>query len=250
MPIIVDPNTPSAAVSAGDIVTTAAKKLGVIGQSESLGAAEMADGLALLNSLIDALGIDRTMLHHVATVQYTWPSSTQTRTIGDGGNIDTDWPSKIESGTFFRDSGNNDFPVTVTHDAEQYERISYKPVGGSFPKLMFYDRAFPLGTLKIFPFPSESMTLFLKCWQPLQSFSTPTTGLTLPPGYRRLLEHNLAVEMEGPFGMTAPQSVKDIAKQSRADIARVNLKVGTASLAEAAAVSSGSSRGANILSGD
>src|SRR5690349_6594176 len=166
MPIIVDPNTPSAAISAGDIITVAAKKLGVIGQGESLGAQEMADGLAGLNSLIDALGIDRTLLQHLTTVQYTWPSNTQERTIGSGGQIDTTWPTNIEAGTFFRDSSNNDYPVTVTHNAEDYNQIRFKPVSGAFPEMMYYDKAFPLGTLKIFPYSTLTLTLYLMCWQP------------------------------------------------------------------------------------
>jgi hypothetical protein len=253
MPIVLDPSSSSIVVTAGDIILAAAKKLGVVSQGEPLGAEEYNDGLAALNSMVEAFAIDKLLLHHIAQLQFTWAGNSRTRTIGAGGDFDANWPIRIEPGTFFRDSSNNDFPVAVTHDEAVYERFCFKTAVGAWPNILYYDRAFPLGTLKAYPYPSTAMTLFLSCWQPLQSFPSITTQLSLPPGYRRMIEHNLAVECESIFGMPCPASVVKIAAESKADVRRMNARPMLASLAEATLMSSGSRRtsntGFNILTG-
>jgi hypothetical protein len=68
------------------------------------------------------------------------------------------------------------------------------------------------------------LTFKLRSWQRLQSFSSLTTALALPPGYERAIVFNLAMEFAPEFGTGAkmdPQ-VPLIATQSKAAIKTIN----------------------------
>src|SRR4030065_624135 len=97
-----------------DLITTAAKKLGAIGTGEVLTAAQGTDGLSALNSMLESLALDRLLVFHVKQSSFSWPGSTSSRTIGSGGNFSATRPTRIERGTFFRDTAGQDFPVEVT----------------------------------------------------------------------------------------------------------------------------------------
>lgn len=208
--------------TAADLIKTAAQKLGAVESGASLTAEEANDGLNVLNSMLDAWAIERRYVYQVQQESLTWPASTTSRTIGSGGNFSTTRPERIEAGTYFRDSGNNDYAVIVTEDRTVYDHISYKSVTSTYPQILFYDKAYPLGSLYVYPVPDVELTLKLNSWKILQSFTALTTDLALPMGYRHAIEHNLAIELEPVFGLTAPDSVIRIANKSLAALARLN----------------------------
>lgn len=205
-----------------DLCTTSAKKLGAIQAGETLTAANATDCLAALNSMLDSFSLDRLFVYQVVQNSYAWAADTASRTIGTGGNFSATRPTKIEEGTFFRDSSNQDFPVAITEDRAVYDRICVKSTGSTYPELLFYSSGYPLGILYAYPRPSEALTLYLNSWQTLQSFSALTTDLSLPPGWQHMIEHNLAVELEPVFNLPCPDSVKRIAIESRTRIKRIN----------------------------
>ena len=63
-------------------------------------------------------------------------------------------------------------------------------------------------------------------WKQLQQFAALTTALALPPGYKRAIEYNLAIEYGPEFGEGFDdqqwKKVIGIATQSKANIQRIN----------------------------
>ena len=208
--------------TAQQLIKTSAVKLGAIESGESLTAQEANDGLEVMNSMLDSLSIDRKYVYHIVQNSHTWPSSTTSRTIGSSGDFNTTRPERIEDGTFFRDSSNNDYQVIVTDDRKVYDQITVKGSTSTYPQILFYDKVYPLGILYVYPVPSSSLTLKLNSWQVLQNFASLTTDLALPKGYQWMIEHNLAVALESVFQLQAPQSVVREAERSLARIGRVN----------------------------
>lgn len=205
-----------------DLIKTAAQKLGAVESGESLTAEEANDGLNVLNSMLDGLSIEKRYIYQIQQESLTWPASTSSRTIGSGGNFTTTRPERIEAGTYFRDSGSNDYPVIVTEDRVIFDQITYKSVTSTYPQILFYDKAFPLGILNVYPIPDVELTLKLNSWKSLQSFTSLTTDLSMPKGYQWMIENNLAIALEPVFQMTAPDSVVRAANKSLAAITRVN----------------------------
>jgi hypothetical protein len=217
------------------LIETSAKKLGALQAGESLSAADAADSLAALNSMLDGWSIDRLLVYEIQQDTHTWPASTTSRSIGTGGNFNVTRPTKIEKGTFFRDSSNNDYPVIVTMDRVTYDSLTVKSTTGTYPNILFYDPAYPLGLLYVYPTPSVALTLHLNTWQVLQNFASLTTDLSLPPGYQRAIEFNLAVELEPIFNLKVPDSVVRIAAKSMAALKAINAPTLIASVSDAAA---------------
>ena len=226
--------------SALDLIKTAAQKLGAIESGASLTAEEANDGLNVLNSMLDAWAIDRRYVYHIQQASHAWPGAATSRTIGSGGDFNTTRPERLEPGTFFRDSSSNDYPVFVTEDRTIYDRIVVKSSTSTYPQILFYDRVYPLGVLYVYPVPSSALTLKLNSWNILQSFATLTTDLSLPMGYRHLIEHNLAIELEPVFQLKAPDSVKRIANRSLAAMARFNSVPIISSMESASVIGGGS----------
>jgi len=207
--------------TAGDLIRTAAIKLGALASGESLGAGEAIDGLNVLNSMLDSWATDGFHVYQIVQNGYSWASGNQSRTIGSGGNFDTTRPTKIDS-AFFRDSNNYDYPVAITNDRRTYDAIADKADQSSYPQALFYDPAYPLGVLYAYPVPSQTLTLYLKSWQILQSFSALTTALDLPPGYQWLIEHSLAVQLQSVFALPVPAQVEAEANKALRRMQRLN----------------------------
>lgn len=226
-----------------DLITSAAVKLGAIESGEPLTAQEGTDSFNVLNSMLDFWAIDKLMVYQIVQNEHTWPAATASRTIGTGGNFNVIRPNRIEEGTYFRD-GTTDYPVTIVRNREVYDSLPSKTDQGSFPEILFYDPAYPLGILYVYPVPSGSLSLFLNSWQVLQNFASLTTDLSLPLGYQWTIEHNLAVALEPVFDLTVPDSVLKEAKKSKAAIERLNDLPIVGSTDAAAALGGG--RGRNI----
>lgn len=205
-----------------DLIESAALKLGAIGTGESLTASEGDDCLNVLNSMLDNWAAKRLMVYQIVQNSYSWASGNASRTIGSGGNFNGTRPVRIEDGTFFRDSGNNDYPVTILRDRASYDSLPGKSDQSEIPSHLYYDPAYPLGTIYAYPVPSATITLKLNHWQTLQSFAALTTDLSLPPGYRWAIENNLAIYLEPIFSVPVPASVVREAATAKADLMRVN----------------------------
>lgn len=210
------------AVTANDIIKRAYKILGDVGAGESLTAAQASDGLEALNAMLDSFSIERLMIYHIQQETLTWPTNTSSRTIGSGADFDTHRPDRIEVGTYFKDSNDIAYGVDVIRNRAVYDTIYDKTVTSSYPELLMYDPSVTWGTIYVYPVPNQALTLYLNSWQPLQIFDTLTEALTLPPGYRRMLSYNLAVELEPESGLVLPITAHRIANQSKSIVKRQN----------------------------
>lgn len=197
---------------------------GVIGKGEAPDASESSDGLVALNAMLDSWQIERLYVYQIVQVSNTWPSATASRTIGSGGNFTQQRPVKIDS-AFVVDSNSQWYDVEVLTDRSQYDGIVTKTTQSTLPRYLFMDTANPLGVIYLYPVPSASLTLKLNTWQTLQSFSSLTTALALPPGYQRAIEYSLAEEFGPEFGVTIQPLVMKKATEARAAIKTLNAPV-------------------------
>lgn len=203
-------------VSALDIITNAAKKIGVVFKSEALDADEANDGLIALNDMLDTWSNDD--LATVSDTLESFPLTTAASyTIGTGGNFNTSRPLNISS-VVVR-VGSIDYtllPITL----DQYqEDIPLKSIQSPIPKFYNYDNGYPLGTFRIY-YVTNGGTLYLQSSKPLSNLSALTTVIDLPPGWKRALIYNLAIELAPEYGVEVSASVQSNAKTSLGAIKR------------------------------
>ena len=207
--------------TANDLIEHAALKLGAKATGETLTADEANDSLDVLNSMLDAMAINGHLVYQIVQDSYTWAAAAASRTIGSSGNLNGTRPDRIES-AYFRDSNNIDQTVDIIRDRATYDSLSSKSDTTTFPEILFYDTAYPLGTIYVYPVPSAELTLKLNHWQILQSFAALTTDLSLPRGYQWMIEHNLAVALSPVFSIAPSALVVAEANRSRSALARIN----------------------------
>jgi hypothetical protein len=82
------------------------------------------------------------------------------------------------------------------------------------PLQYHYRPAFPLGELFFWPRPTVSANVVMSLGRPWDKGMTLDTPIVLPPGYQRMMESNLALELSFRYpGTTPPTALADDAKR-------------------------------------
>ena len=235
-----------AAITASTLILEALRKNGKKALGATLSTVEQPIYLSLLNAFLEGLSLESLMVPYRSEDNLALTASTGTYTVGPGGTFNTlVRPLEIVQ-AWIRDSDDGDTPVDVI-GAETYNAIVQKTVDGSYPRYLYYIATSPLGTIKLYPEPAASLTLYISSWKPLQNFGGIDVPLQLPPGYQRFIEFNFAIESASANAVLPPAVVKG-AKDSKAALKRHNMPA-TFMQMDAGIIGAAHSAGQSILTG-
>lgn len=193
--------------------------LGALDPSDEPTAAEAADALAALNDLMASWANESLAVYQILQEGFATVAGTASYTIGSGATWNTTRPLRIES-AFLRDSSSNDSHVAI-YNRDEYDAIPLKTTQFR-PEALYYTPAVANGTVTLYGVPDAVYTLYLNSLKALQSFALLTTTVVLPPGYQRMLRYNLALEIAPEYNRKVPDAVLAIARESKANIKRLN----------------------------
>lgn len=200
-------------------INRALRLIGAIASGESPTTDESTDALTALNAMIDSWRNDRLMVYALSESTLTLTPTDASYTIGTGGNINTTRPVKIES--VFCRAGSVDFPVEVV-DKARFDAIPDKTTTSDIPQFVYYDSAVTTGNIKLWPVPTTANVLYVTMWTVLSTLASVSTEVTLPPGYERAIDYNLAIEVAPEYEKTVSQEVAKIARDSLAALKKIN----------------------------
>lgn len=206
--------------SARDILNDAMKIIGVYESGRTMSSAQGVEGLRRLNQMIDGFNNKYLLAYQRVQRTHSLTEGTAEYTLGSGGTIDVARPLRIES-AFTRDSADSDHTLEIISN-EEYSEITRKAKYNSYPNKLYVRYAYPLVTIYLDPAPQANLTLYLECTGLISTFATLDTDASLPPGYERMLTYNVAEEWAPLFKRTVSQDVKEIARESLADIKDTN----------------------------
>lgn len=214
-----------------DVCTQALRELGVIAADETPTASDILTAIAALNRLLDQWAAERLMIYTTSRTTFALVSGTQTYTVGASGNFNVARPVRIDHFTIYDDTAAIPDEVSLeelTDDA--YALIRQKTATSTEPIYFYYNPTFPLGTLFLWPAPtSDDLTGVLYAPQQVSEFAETAAGLdtaiSLPPGYRRMLVKNLAMEMAPSFERSPTQELKDQAADSKSIVKLANVRM-------------------------
>lgn len=221
-----------AALTAGDLCTQALRECGAHGQGTTPTADELEDAQFRLQTMLQQWQNQRWLVYHLVTYNAT-SGGQQVYTVGPGGSIDpgvqTDLspalpsyqrPDRIES-AFLRQIQNSqpnqiDYPLVQLPSMEDYNRIALKSLV-SFPGWFFYDPAWPLGQLHVWPVPNASIYgIFISIKEQLPaSFATSASTFNLPYEYYGAMLWNLAELLCPSKGLPVSVDLRRNAKNGR-----------------------------------
>jgi len=198
--------------SALQLITGAARLIGVIRKSEAMTADEAADGLVALNDML-ASWSNNGLLCVSRVWEYFTVNSALSYTIGTGQELNTTRPLSIKA-AFFR-VGTIDYPLEIITD-EQYESITLKTLSTNYPQYLSYDNAYPYGTIRLYP--QGAGELHLLSEKPITNIAGLSTTVDLPAGWNRAIRYNLAIDIAPEYGEEPSPAVVEMAKQSKMEI--------------------------------
>lgn len=201
-----------------DIITRGMRMLGVIGSGQTPTAEEIADGLTILNAMLDSWSNERLTVHVLKQDNHTTTGATS-YSIGSGGTINSVRPIRIES-AFLREN-NVDTALEIISRREDYDSITNKSRTGTGAYL-YYDPVYPLGLIYVWPIPNGPV-LHISSWKPFSTFTALTDPVSLPPGYERAISANFAIDYASEFGVQVRGDVAEIAREAKANIKRANV---------------------------
>lgn len=205
------------AITAQNIINKALRLLGVLASGETTTAEEAQDSLYSLNSIIDSFAANPQYYFCTQSEGFSLLGGKNTYTIGDDptafppADFVTPRPIRIV-GAFVR-VNNVDTPLALI--TEQYwTNINDKAKAG-LPTKLLYRPNVPYGQVLVYPTPNSAASLFLRSERRIYPYSTLFITQPLPPGYQRLLELSLAMELAPEYGS---QVKPEIVANLRADL--------------------------------
>ena len=207
-----------------DISTDALRELAVLATGETASDDDATYAMTALNRLVDQWAAERLMIYTVTRTTFTIAASTQDYSVGSGSTIDVIRPVRIDHVTFSDSAGGGqEIPLTgpITDDA--WAALPLKSETGAYPSLCYYNPTFSTGTLSLWPIPTSStLTGVLYAPQQVAEFTSLSQAISLPPGYRRLLTKNLAVELAPSYEKEPSASLLRQAMDSKMVVQRAN----------------------------
>jgi hypothetical protein len=220
------PSAPTA-ITALDLISSSLRLIGVLASGETADGDQAQDGLSTLNDFIDEIRTQRLSIFTTKRSVYPLTSGTESYFIGGGGAFDQQRPLWIPYAGLIIDTSADvltEIPIDV-YSIQQYADVQQKALQSSFVQCIYYDHNWNEGLGKIFPYPIpnvDNTSLVLYTPQAVNEFTSLTQQVTFPPGYRKMIRYNLALQLAPEYGRPIDPAVLAIAKESMASVKSAN----------------------------
>ena len=210
-----------------DLIKQSLRTLRAIAPDETPTATELSDALILLNNMIELWTVERCFIYETTRSVHDLTAAKQSYTIGTGGDFNVNRPINITSAGIILDPGLSnplEVPMEVLRHSDEWAAIVNKTLNSTYPRKIYYNPSYPLGTIYLWPIPASSTPdLVLYVWTLLSAFAAVGSTVALPPGYFLALQYNLAVLLSDEYGVTLSKTVIDKASEFKEIVKTVNL---------------------------
>lgn len=183
-------------MQANTIIKAALRKLLIIPSGGTPTTAQYADGLEVLNDLVNSWSAENNLVYEDTLEELTIPASTQSITIGSTGTLVTARPLKIKYASL--KDGDLESRLDLI-DENEYSNFTDKTIV-SEPSRLYYRNTWPNGTIYFETTTDKEYKLLLTALKQLSTFVDGTTEVSLPDHYERALKANLTLEIADEYG--------------------------------------------------
>lgn len=209
--------------TAYDIIHGALRKIGAIAVGETLAPDDSTTGLEQLNAMLDIWSTEHLAVFNNVETVLQLEAGKAVYTVGAGGDFDMPRPLRI-SGAYTRLSPTGttvDYPCAEV-DFTAYARIGLKSQPGPWPKVMYFNSAFPLAELIFWPVPSQNAEFHLWADMVFSQFADITDDVVLPQGYMLALQTNLALMLAPEYGVQPTPDLVQLARSTKKALKALN----------------------------
>ena len=208
-------------MTAQELINHALKDLGVLAAGESPSTEESSDALERLNDLLASWSAQALAVYEIKREQFVLTGSAS-YAIGSGQLWNTSRPVKIEAAAVTTVTGLR-FPVEIA-TPEKWAAYTDTTATGLVAQLLWYDNGYPMATISLAPRPAGGW-LELYSYKELTAIASLNATVDLPPGYKRALITNLALELAPMFGREASPTLAANAADAKMSIFGLNRAV-------------------------
>lgn len=190
--------------TARDIIQDALELLGVYSPGDQITAADEARALSTLNDMMDVWSNESLACFDWLTQTFTLIPGKSQYSIGAASltpDIIGERPLRISDAAgaaFLLDTNLNRYGMDVV-DNQTWNIRTTAVANSDLPDTLFFDPAFPLGIINIWPTPSVGYTCSFMSYRQLGDFATLDSPFSLPPGYKRAITTNLCLSLKPYF---------------------------------------------------
>jgi hypothetical protein len=229
--------------TAADIINRGLRQLRIVDIDSTADSTQLANGLIVLNGLVDHLNAERATLYEDQPESAFALTGATSYNIATGQTFNTVRPERIVSAYYSLNSV--DYAPLKIITKEEWDRIQGKTDAGA-PEVLWYDPAYPTGVIHLWPNPASGSLLMTTVKQ-LTEFAATSTTVSLPAGYRDMLTYNFSVRYSPEGGILTPK-IEQLANETLAAVKRRNRQL-TAEMINESAWLGYRASAANILQG-
>ncbi len=218
--------------TARDICAEALGDLMVNGVGQSMSAADGDRAFDKLNNLLDQWASESLMLYSDVRTTWVLVANQTSYTVGTGGNVAVARPVYVDSVGFIDTSQSPTLEIPLTPLTDQdYAAIPIKGLTSTLQGYYYYNLTFPLATLSMYPIPTRTdLQGVIYARSHVTEFASLSTVVSLPPGWRRMMVANLAVECAPAWEREPSSQLQKIAAESKATLKRSQIRLVDAKL--------------------
>lgn len=214
-----------------DLVKQALRELLVLNPTQDVNDDDAEFGLEVLNRLLDRWNASSWASFATPFAPFTLTPAIHPHTIGPStATFAADVrPVAIDAANLIINTVR--MPIQI-RTKDWYQALSTPEITTTVPTDLYYEPAVPNGKLWLYPVPSAAYQIEL--WTRSAFAALTLAGsLTAPPGYHDALVKTLAEELQGPFRVSMPDRLPQLAREARALIFDNNVVMPTLNLRDA-----------------
>jgi hypothetical protein len=214
----------------GDEITATLQDLQIVAAGDAPSAEDSALALSRVNDFIDGLANERLTLYTITRTTWTIVASTTSYTIGTGATVNVarpTGPEQIENIGYIDTSQDPDLEILFGRPLSElaYQRIPQKALTSTLPQAWYYNPTLTTGTLIPWPVPTSTTLLgVMYAPAPISEFTSLSTTISLPPGYRKFLRAQLRKEIAPAFERPVTPQMERDAIQTMQAVKRANTR--------------------------
>ena len=185
---------------------------GILTKNEAMSSSEAEDANDTLNAMLSSFS-NESMLITARTEETFNLTGSASYTIGTGGVFNTVRPISIVSA--YITNGGTDFPLEIISDTN-YSSIQDKTTTG-LPDKLFYNGAYPMGTIKLSPIPVSGYTITLLTEKPLSALGLDDT-FSFPSGWEEMVLYNLGIRHCMEYAVAPTALLVELAKETKGNV--------------------------------
>ena len=213
------------------LATDSLADLGVLAAGETPDEGDLDFCRRAFNRQLDQYAAERLQIYTVTATTWTIVADgiTQSYTVGSGGDINIPRPIYVNHVTFKYTP--QSLPIEIplrSYDDDEWALLTIKTLTSSLPTGFYYNPTYPFATLSLWPIPVSppgNLTGVLYAPEQIGEILSVNTIISLPPGYRRMIVKNLALEVAPNYQRNVAPELRQAAEESMGVVKQSNSRV-------------------------